>query len=109
MNQLTLFGKARQTRQDRSGGHVAYQRGSRTSREAAERVDAATLRERVFRHIAYREAWGMTDEECQDALAMNPSTQRPRRVELVRAGRVVDSGRTRPTRSGRQAVVWIAR
>jgi hypothetical protein len=47
-----------------------------------------------------------TDEEIQLGLEMSGSTERPRRVELVAAGRIVDSGRTRPTQSGRQAVVW---
>jgi hypothetical protein len=37
---------------------------------------------------------------------MNPSTQRPRRVELVEGGWVEDSGERRPTRSGMDAVVW---
>lgn len=32
-----------------------------------------------------------------------------RRVEGVEAGRVVDSGRTRKTRSGRNAAVWVCR
>jgi hypothetical protein len=50
-------------------------------------------------------AAGMTDEEQQAALAMNPSTQRPRRIELVRRGLVVEAG-TRKTSSGRMAAVW---
>jgi hypothetical protein len=37
-----------------------------------------------------------------------PSTYRPRRVECVEFGLVRDSGLTRPTKSGRAAVVWIA-
>jgi hypothetical protein len=51
---------------------------------------------------------GATDEEMQTALRMNPSTQRPRRVELVEEGLIVDSGERRPTRSGRAAIVWAA-
>jgi hypothetical protein len=49
---------------------------------------------------------GGTDEELQDALGMNPNTQRPRRIELVERGLVRDSGRTRKTKSGRRATVW---
>jgi hypothetical protein len=52
---------------------------------------------------------GATDEEIQHELQMNPSTQRPRRIELVEAKLVLDSTMKRPTSSGRQAVVWIAR
>jgi len=51
---------------------------------------------------------GATDEEMQVALGMNPSTQRPRRIELVEEGLVVDSHERRRTRSGRAAIVWHA-
>lgn len=51
---------------------------------------------------------GCTDEEGGLALAINPSTYRPRRIELVERGAVIDSSTTRRTSSGRQAVVWIA-
>ena len=49
---------------------------------------------------------GATDCELQEALNMNPSTQRPRRIELLTWAYLHDSGATRPTRSGRAAVVW---
>jgi hypothetical protein len=65
---------------------------------------AGTERRRVFDEI-YR-CHGATDHELQKNLAMNPSTQRPRRVELVNFGLVRDSGRKRLTPSGRWAVVW---
>jgi DNA-binding IclR family transcriptional regulator len=48
---------------------------------------------------------GLTDEEMQTRLGMNPSTQRPRRIELARRGLVVEGG-TRRTASGRMATVW---
>jgi DNA-binding IclR family transcriptional regulator len=48
---------------------------------------------------------GLTDEEVQRRLDMNPSTQRPRRIELARRGLVVEAG-TRRTASGRMATVW---
>jgi hypothetical protein len=50
---------------------------------------------------------GLTDEEQQRLLEMNPSTQRPRRIELARRGLVVTCG-TRRTASGRNADVWKA-
>lgn len=84
-----------------------YQAHSPTSRAAAEALtDSGTKRRLVLALIAAGD--GLTDEECQVALTMNPSTQRPRRVELVEMGLVRDSGRTRPTHSGREAVVWEA-
>lgn len=49
---------------------------------------------------------GATDAEMQSELGMNPSTQRPRRIELVTMGKVVEYGTTRPTPSGRAATVW---
>lgn len=83
---------------------------SATSRAAADSVreSAGSLRARVL--SALREAGpdGLTDEQMQTRLAMNPSTQRPRRIELVKAGKVVAALACRPTASGRAATVWIA-
>jgi hypothetical protein len=62
----------------------------------------------VYDYVQVMGDIGATDEEIQDILGMNPSTQRPRRVELVDAGLIRDSGATRKTRSGRPAVVWVA-
>ena len=56
-----------------------------------------------------RKSSGLTDEEIQAALGINPpGTARARRVGLVASGLVRDSGRTRMTTSGRRAVVWEA-
>ena len=41
--------------------------------------------------------------------AQSPSSLRTRRAELVRAGHVYDTGRTRATKAGRPAVCWAAR
>lgn len=85
-----------------------YQRGSETSREAAESIEEAggALRGRVLGALRTRGA--MTDGELQEFLAMDPSTERPRRVELVRMGLVRDSGVRKPTPSGRRATLWEA-
>lgn len=86
------------------------QRHSETSRAAALSMKprAGNLRALVLAFIRSRGEGGATDEEIQEALAMPASTQRPRRIELVSGALVVDSGLTRPTRSGRQATVWRA-
>jgi len=83
---------------------------SRTSVEAAKRISGKSqaLRARVFAYIQAQGELGATDEEVQTALGMGGSTQRPRRVDLETAGMVRNSGRTRRTTSGRQAVVWVA-
>ena len=87
-----------------------YQRHSPTSRAAAETVEprVATLRRAVLDALRAAGEAGLTDEEMQTRLGMGGNTQRPRRVELERGGLVRDSGRTRRTRGGREAVVWVA-
>lgn len=84
--------------------------GSATSEAAAEAIspDAPTLRRLVLDALREAGERGMTDQEIQRRLDMDPSTERPRRGELVKAGLVVDSGRQRKTTSDRNAVVWIA-
>ena len=92
-------------------GLPPFVRGSQTSKEAAKaiRPSAGTLSYIVLAFLFKRGEKGATDEEMQLSLRMNPSSQRPRRVELVQGRRVEDSGRVRRTRSGRKAVVWRMR
>lgn len=88
-----------------------YQRYSETSEAAAVAAlpNAGTQRAAVLDFLQRRGQYGATDEEVQRALNMNPSTQRPRRIELQRANFICDSGSTRKTESMRNAVVWIIR
>ena len=81
--------------------------GSATSAAAADSLGPATLNALQRRVLELLAAWpqGLTDEEMQHKLGMNPSTQRPRRIELARRGLVVTCG-TRRTASGRNADVW---
>ena len=81
-----------------------YQAHSATSRSAAQSVatKAPALRELVYEALRSRP---MTDEEIAIALDMSPNTARPRRVELVKAGRVCEVGKAL-TASGRAAVLW---
>lgn len=83
--------------------------GTATSQAAADsmRSHAATLRGLLLALLQLNHD-GLTDEEAQHSLGMNPNTQRPRRGELVTAKLVIDSGETRATRSGRQAIIWKA-
>ena len=83
------------------------QQHSITSMRAADSLDATTLNRLHRQVLAFLEARpdGATDEEMQAGLGMNPSTQRPRRIELARRGLVVESG-TRKTSSGRMATIW---
>ena len=82
---------------------------SPTSQEAAAAIKPETARLRLMVLNAISNATdGLTDEEGIDLTGLQPSTYRPRRIELCQAGRLRDSGRTRPTRSGRKATIWIA-
>ena len=76
---------------------------SETSREAAQSVRTAPRdRERVLNALA---TCSLTDEEGASLLGMNPSTYRPRRIELFRDGLIEQKGH-RLTQSNRRAVVW---
>lgn len=87
---------------------LPFQSHSKTSKEAAVAIEgsAGTLRHQVWGFLVGRGDAGATDEEIQNMLELNPSTQRPRRIELVNGGLVRDSGRTRLTQSRRKATVW---
>ena len=80
---------------------------SATSKAAADGIKllAAGLRGRVLSFIDGRGAEGATDEEIAQGTGLNPSTARPRRVELATRGLIVKEG-TRKTASGRAADVW---
>ena len=83
-----------------------YQPHSETSRAAAGRAldFADTARGRVWRFLRDAGPTGATDAELQAALGMRGSTERPRRVELVDARLVQDSGLRRDG-----GAVWRAR
>lgn len=82
-----------------------------TAQEAAKAIKlrsgtqrAAVLLELFQANVSGRS--GMCDEELQFALEMGASSERPRRVELVRMGYVEDSTVRTRTTSGQEAVVW---
>ena len=81
-----------------------------TRRLAADAIAtrAGKLQSRVLAFIQKHGRGGCTDAEIAAGVGLAPDTARPRRIELVAAGLVVESGRRRPTPSGRGAVVWIA-
>jgi transcription initiation factor IIE alpha subunit len=86
-------------------------RHSPESRAAALQAEpsAGSKRAAILRFIASRGALGATDDEMQLGLGINPSTQRPRRIELYEGGHIVKLKATRSTRSGRMAAVWASR
>lgn len=83
---------------------------SATSRAAAMLMAgrAGAIRKIIYQWLLKQGGLGATDEEGQEALALQGNTYRPRRVELEEVGLVRDSHTTRFTRAHRKAVVWIA-
>lgn len=80
-----------------------------TSRSAAERIEHEVHRLRAIIWISLRDEGPATDEELQIRIGMSGDTERPRRGELLKLGMIEDTGTTRRTRSGREAIVWRIR
>ncbi len=80
-----------------------------TSHQAALRIEplTGTQRGRILNYLRNVGINGATDQELQQMLRISESAERPRRGELVRQEWVVDSGKTRQTSSGAQAIVWV--
>lgn len=90
-----------------------YQPHSDTSRAAAESVEPKlNAQQRELLERMRTEAHGFTDDELlayaeSGSLRISTNGVRARRAELVRKGLLRDSGRTRFTRSGRLATIWV--
>ena len=65
----------------------------------------ATIREQVFDCLWFSD--GLTPDEVAARLGLSVLTVRPRCSELMRRGRVVDSGTRRVNASGRKAKVLV--
>jgi predicted ArsR family transcriptional regulator len=77
---------------------------SQTSIDAAAAIKPGTLRAQVL-ELIQRHPEGLTDEEGTELSGLNPSTYRPRRVELATMN-LIEAVGTAKTKSGRQAQVW---
>jgi hypothetical protein len=84
-----------------------FARGSETSRKAAASIAgrSRSQRQKLLEFFRLRGIHGATDEEAAEFLKMSGNTLRPRRLELVASGLIVETNHTRLTRSGRRAVV----
>lgn len=82
---------------------------SKTSKAAAERIKprVAGGLKIVFQYLESCGLRGATDEEVREATGLGENTARPRRIGLRDRGLVVDSGKTRLTKAGRHATVWV--
>lgn len=81
------------------------QRHSPTSVEAAVMAlpKVGTWRRQVYDWLC--EFGPGTDEDIAEGLGMNPSTARPRRIELLDDGLITEAGEAK-NKSGRKAVLW---
>ncbi|MEK6591982.1 MAG: hypothetical protein AABZ67_02755, partial [Pseudomonadota bacterium] len=84
-----------------------FQKHSPTSREAARAISGKVgpMERELLVLFFHAGDYGWTD----DALIEKVGTQsvRPRRIYLTAIGKLRDSGTTRKTRTGRNAVVWL--
>jgi hypothetical protein len=79
---------------------------SQTSADAAFSIKPQGGRARILDFLrSDKGSW--TDEGISLMLKMNPSTERPRRIELTNAG-LIEAAGTAKTSSGRDAVLWRA-
>jgi DNA-binding IclR family transcriptional regulator len=67
---------------------------------------APEMRQRILGALRASPA-PLTDEEIQEKTGLNPSSERPRRIELVEAGEIVPAPMTKTTKSGRKALAWM--
>ena len=74
---------------------------------AAIKPSLRPLQEQVLNTIK-RFPCGVTDEQLFNITGIAPNTCRPRRIELVALGLVMDTGDRQRTTSGRQAILWKA-
>lgn len=93
---------------DFNAAYPPHQRHSATSRESAAAA-APKFSERMVSllgMIAMRKDYGVTDEEGQATMSVDGNSYRPMRVTLYKHGYIEDSGMTRKTKAGRNAVAW---
>lgn len=78
--------------------------GTDTSKQAAESIDAASLRAGVLQYLL---RWGpRTADEIAHGLQIDKLAIRPRCSELKALGKIEDSGERRANQSGKTAAVW---
>jgi hypothetical protein len=111
-DQGALFTPPPEPEQLRAAGdpHVFLPRDPRPTQvqaAAASLPRSGTQRARVLMAIQRAGRIGKTDEELAAFLRMDGNSVRPRRLELVEQGLVVDSSERRPTEAGGDAIVWV--
>ena len=79
-----------------------------TSKASADsmREKAPTLRDYVYNALV--RFGNKTADECAELMGCSLLSIRPRFTELLRLGKITDTGETRHNASGKQATVWRA-
>lgn len=96
----------------RATGSAPYVPGRETSKQAAEDIEPmlGPIQRRVLARIVEMGDVGATDSELHVHFGdLDLRTVSARRIELMKRGKVVDSGKRRRTRANREAIVWVAR
>jgi len=90
------------------GGMPPYEKTSVTSKQAADSVStsACNMRTKVYNLVELAHEHGMTCDEVEEHTGMRHQSCSARIRELVLLGRLVDTGTSRKTRSGRNARVY---
>lgn len=78
-----------------------------TSIDAEKTIQKENLEAIVLSFVQGRGLRGATCDEAEVHLGLRHQTSSARFTALNKRGDIVDSGRRRPTRSGRKAIVWI--
>jgi hypothetical protein len=92
---------------------VPHAKGSRTSRQAAERISQQpqlreVKRQRLLLAYVASGARGLTDAEASEATSLPRSSICSLRASLIKAGLVMDGYTRRPGPWGYSQVVWVA-
>lgn len=87
----------------------SFENGAWTSEYAADLAKEFKPRvmDEIKAYLLTRKELGATDQELEHAIGRPGNTLRPSRVDLVKEGVVIDSGKWRLTLSKRPAKVWI--
>lgn len=67
----------------------------------------AKVRDRIWALLVTAADYGRTDDEMEVATGLRHQTLSATRRGLSKEGLIVDSGKRRKTRSGRNAIVWV--
>lgn len=107
--QQSLFDPPRKPRLDPqppvTAPYIAHSETSRAAARSFTETDLNNLQQQVLACVRQAGYAGRTDEEITTITGLNPSTVRPRRVELANKGFIKACGQ-RATKSGRKALVW---